>query len=239
MLADDMACNARNTYPAQIFNNENHHLNLYGQNVEVDYRGYEVTAKSMLQLLTGRHPTSVPRSKKLLTDDRSNILIYMTGHGGNEFIKFQDSEEISSLDIADAFEQMYEKRRYHEILFMVDTCQANTLYNRFYSPNILAIGSSRIKENSYSHHVDYKLGLTVIDRFTYYTLDFLEEISPDSNVTIATLFNSYTFEKVSSHPGWRTDLFGRALTSVPVTDFFGSVTKTHITKNIYPLKKRI
>ena len=36
MLADDMACNARNKYPAQVFNNENHRLNLYGDNVEVN-----------------------------------------------------------------------------------------------------------------------------------------------------------------------------------------------------------
>jgi phosphatidylinositol glycan class K len=37
MLADDMACNARNKYPAQVFNNENHRLNLYGDNVEVSF----------------------------------------------------------------------------------------------------------------------------------------------------------------------------------------------------------
>lgn len=36
MLADDMACNSRNNYPAQVFNNENHQLNLYGDNVEVN-----------------------------------------------------------------------------------------------------------------------------------------------------------------------------------------------------------
>ena len=35
MLADDMACNSRNQYPAQVFNNENHQINLYGDNVEV------------------------------------------------------------------------------------------------------------------------------------------------------------------------------------------------------------
>lgn len=33
---------------------------------------------------------------------------------------------------------------------MVDTCQANTLYSKFYSPNILAMGSSEKDENSYS-----------------------------------------------------------------------------------------
>lgn len=41
----------------------------------------------------------------------------MTGHGGNEFLKFQDNEEISAFDIADAFEQMYQKKRYFYFLF--------------------------------------------------------------------------------------------------------------------------
>jgi hypothetical protein len=29
------------------------------------------------------------RSKRLLTDEGSNILVYMTGHGGDGFLKFQ------------------------------------------------------------------------------------------------------------------------------------------------------
>jgi glycosylphosphatidylinositol transamidase (GPIT) subunit GPI8 len=74
----------------------------------------------------------------------------MTGHGGDEFLKFQDAEEISAFDIADAFEQMWEKRRYHELFFMIDTCQANTMYSKLYSPNILASGSSELDESSYS-----------------------------------------------------------------------------------------
>lgn len=35
----------------------------------------------------------------------------MTGHGGDGFLKFQDSEEISSIELADAFEQMWQKQR--------------------------------------------------------------------------------------------------------------------------------
>ena len=34
------------------------------------------------------------------------------GHGGDGFLKFQDAEEISSAELADAFEQMWQKRRY-------------------------------------------------------------------------------------------------------------------------------
>ena len=33
---------------------------------------------------------------------------------------------------------------------MIDTCQANTMFSKFYSPNILATGSSEMGENSYS-----------------------------------------------------------------------------------------
>ena len=47
-----------------------------------------------------------------------NILIvmllfsfFLVGHGGDGFLKFQDSEEITSIELADAFEQMWQKRR--------------------------------------------------------------------------------------------------------------------------------
>lgn len=39
------------------------------------------------------------------------ICVCLTGHGGNGFLKFQDSEEISNVELADAFEQMWQKRR--------------------------------------------------------------------------------------------------------------------------------
>lgn len=44
MVADDMACNPRNPRPATVFNNANQHINVYGDDVEVDYRGYEVSS---------------------------------------------------------------------------------------------------------------------------------------------------------------------------------------------------
>ena len=42
MLADDMACNPRNPKPATVFSHKNMELNVYGDDVEVDYRSYEV-----------------------------------------------------------------------------------------------------------------------------------------------------------------------------------------------------
>ena len=90
-----------------------------------------MTVESLVRLLTGRLPPTTPRylqlpsfdvlatsfnvvfrSKRLLTDEGSNILVYMTGHGGDGFLKFQDAEEITNIELADAFEQMWVKRRY-------------------------------------------------------------------------------------------------------------------------------
>ncbi|ODQ81790.1 hypothetical protein BABINDRAFT_160030 [Babjeviella inositovora NRRL Y-12698] len=223
MLSDDVACNPRNAFPGAVFNNADRQLDLYGDAIEVDYRGYEVTVENFVRLLTDRWGPEHPKSKRLLTDERSNIFIYLTGHGGNEFLKFQDAEEISSYDIAHAFEQMHEKRRYNEIFFMIDTCQANTMYSRFYSPNILAVGSSAYEESSYSHHSDTDIGVAVIDRFTYFNLEFLEKIEKNSSQTMSDLFALYTFENMHSNAGISTDAFPRNLSEVKITDFFGNV----------------
>lgn len=238
MLADDIACNPRNKYPAKVFNNENHKINLYGDNVEVDYRGYEVTVENLLRVLTGRHEVSVPRSKRLLSDEGSHILLYMTGHGGDEFLKFQDNEELQSHDLADAVKQMKEKHRFKELLIMVDTCQAATLFNQLQSPGVLAIGSSKKGENSYSHHLDPDVGVSVVDRFTYYTLAFFERLNMYDNTSLISLFSSYNPSLLMSTAYYRTDLYQRKLEEVPVTNFFGSVMETVHTDSAYKIVPR-
>lgn len=233
MLPDDMACNPRNVFPGTVYNNADRALDLYGDNIEVDYRGYEVTVENFIRLLTDRLDEDVPRSKRLGSDAGSNVLVYMTGHGGDEFLKFQDAEEIGAWDIADAFGQMWEKKRYHELLFMVDTCQANTMFKHFYSPNIIATGSSALDQSSYSHHADGDVGVAVIDRWTYYILEFLETqvTTPNSKLTLGDLFDSYDESKIHSNPGVRWDLFPGGEESGrqrKVMDFFGNLQNVDV-----------
>jgi glycosylphosphatidylinositol transamidase (GPIT) subunit GPI8 len=131
--------------------------------------------------------------------------------------------------------------RYHEIFFMIDTCQANTMYSRIYSPNIVAAGSSEKSENSYSvclvlctkspdfsisiadarwlhsqHHTSSEIGVAVIDRFTYFNLEYLEDVSINSKATLQDLFSYYKEKQqnLGSTAGWRTDLFPRPLDKV-------------------------
>jgi phosphatidylinositol glycan class K len=61
--------------------------------------------ENFVRLLTGRLPPGTRHSKELRTDEGSNVLVYLTGHGGDGFLKFQDSEEITSQEFADEIEQ--------------------------------------------------------------------------------------------------------------------------------------
>lgn len=116
---------------------------------------------------------------------------------------------------------------------MIDTCQANTMYSKLYSPNIIATGSSELDQSSYSHHADNDIGVAVIDRYTYYTLEFLErEVrGTNSKKTVGDLFDSFTFEKIHSNAGFRYDLFPggeEAARQRLVTDFFGNVQNVEV-----------
>ena len=111
---------------------------------------------------------------------------------------------------------------------MIDTCQANTMYSKFYSPNIIATGSSDLGQSSYSHHADNDVGVAVIDRYTYYNLNYLENEVKDtsSRKTLGDLFDSYDEKQIHSHPGLRWDLFPggeEAGRNRLIMDFFGNV----------------
>ena len=76
------------------------------------------------------------------------------------------------------------------------------------------------------------MGVAVIDRYTYYHLEFLEHFVKDanSNATLAEQFAYVDAEKCMSTPGIRTDLFKRDLRNVKVTDFFGGLSAVDIDK---------
>lgn len=222
MLADDAACDPRNRFPGSIWADSNRALDLYGKEIQVDYKGKEVTVENLIRLLTGRHPSSHPASKRLMSDASSNVLLYLTGHGGEDFLKFQDAEELGAWDLADAIGQMHEKRRYHELLFIIDTCQANSMYSKIYSPDVIAVGSSEVGQNSYSHHTDADLGIALIDRFTRFVLGYLDGIEKTSDQRLTDLFSAWDPQDLQSDPGVRTDLFtSRPVQDVKLTDFFG------------------
>jgi hypothetical protein len=228
-------------------------------NVEIDYSGTDVTVDAFLRVLLGRplagegesdgaHRRSLPNM-----DENTNVLVYLTGHGGDNFFKFQDGEELMSHDIASAFSQMYQSRRYNEILFISDTCQAFTMADKISVPNVFSVGSSLKGQNSYASHTDSEVGQSVIDRYSKVVKDFVDDAvsmtvdleSSDNENGILYPFDSATvavMERLNIHDalvrvptmhgdlgndskvGFTDHLCSRSMNKVPVSDFFAATT---------------
>lgn len=222
LLADDVACNPRNPAPGTIVGQQTQRKNLYPPDIQVDFRGTEVTVDTVRRLLTGRQSPWTPRNKRLMSDGDSHVFVYITGHGGDGFLKFHDFEEITSEELADAVFQMHLQKRYKRLVFVADTCQAGTLFKHLYTPNVVAIGCSQKSQNSYSHHSDPLLGTFVMDRFTHYAIQYLNGLSFQSDDSFSQLLATLTPEKLGSSIDVRTLLVNATLDDLPVVSFLGT-----------------
>ena len=68
----------------------------------------------------------------------------MAGHGGEDFMKFQDQQELTAAELGDAFAAMRAAGRYREVLMISETCQAESLHSQLRSPGLLSIASSKV-----------------------------------------------------------------------------------------------
>jgi phosphatidylinositol glycan class K len=228
MLADELPANARNPSRNRM-TADGGRTNLYTEDIEIDYRGDEVTVDNLVKVLLGKqHGT-----KALYSDENSHVLVYWTGHGGDSFFKFQDVEEITSTQIANVFQQMYNRKRYKELLFLADTCQAFTLGNALTEvPNVYMVGSSLKNENSYAHHSDATLGLSVIERYTHALVQFLEKKNLHQLTLKQGLVNHLDFSQQRAHVGYREGACERTFSNVLMSDFFCN-TRTVSMKPMY------
>ena len=190
MIGGAIPCDPRNAAPAHIYNSADRRVDLYPPDVQVDYSGAEVTVQSFLAVLTDRLPAGTPASRRLQSGPRSRVLVYLAGHGGDQFLKFRDHQELTSAELGAAFEQMAAAHRCAELLLLVDTCQAATLAAPLIeaagnawavpAPRLVSLASSALGENSYSLEADETLGVALSDRFTFHVHRFLNALIPEA-----------------------------------------------------------
>lgn len=82
--------------------------------------------------------SSSPPCQAVATTYTCLVQVYLTGHGGNGFLKFQDREELTAGQLAAATA----RTRFRRLLLAVDTCQAASLPAALSTPGVVAIASS-------------------------------------------------------------------------------------------------
>lgn len=124
MLAEESGCDPRNLFDGKMFSQQSHRQDLY-KDVEVDYRGNQVTAEAFTRILQGSAELCRACQAKLRcraslawnTGEQEAPIwakqygacewpwssvycliwsqVYLSGHGGDGFFKFQASSELS------------------------------------------------------------------------------------------------------------------------------------------------
>lgn len=56
----------------------------------------------------------------------------------------------------------------------------------------------RAGENSYSHHIDRTVGVSVVDRFTYTTQHFFQGLELSSNRTLQDWYDALSYREIHS-----------------------------------------
>jgi len=181
MQASDAASDVRNSHPEDVVAGQIGAAlpqQLSHLDIDIDYHGLDVTAASFAQVMTGRHDRGTPARRRMDSDEASNILLYMTGHGGDGFLKFHDVEEMGAEDVARIINDMAVRRRYKEMLVFIDTCQAETIFELITAPRVTVVSSSQRGENSYASSTNSSIGVPPSDRFTLSIVHYLSRRPP-------------------------------------------------------------
>lgn len=212
MMAGSFHCNPRNAYPGEQTTPDGD----VAKSIPINYRGAEVTAANFMSLLTQRYHSDIPKMKRLGSTEDSNLFIYLTGHGGDNFLSFQDStsDYLTSGMLDSALKEMWLARKYKNAIVMVDSCQASSLVDKLSSPNTVAVGSARRGESSYSAGRETAMGISLIDRFSWITTQIMRV---KSEINIGGILGLYS--DLRSHP---QIYYPKEMESISLKDFFGT-----------------
>ncbi|KCZ74104.1 hypothetical protein H311_04932, partial [Anncaliia algerae PRA109] len=118
------------------------------------------TLQSLLNIINLNH------HKLLDCDKNSNLLIYLCGHGNQEFLKIKYREAIYTDDFSRCINNL--SQRVNKILVIVDTCHAFSFVPKKIPSNVFYIATSKMDEPSVSSNYSNKLGVYCVDNFMFH-----------------------------------------------------------------------
>ncbi|KAI5172082.1 GPI-anchor transamidase subunit K [Nematocida sp. LUAm3] len=106
-------------------------------------------------------------------NEDTNLLIYITGHGGDSFIKYCNRSFFYTDDLTNAIMFLLNSRKLNKVLIISDTCQADTLFNFSVFPSNVTFLSTSLKgESSHSSNFHHDLNIFPIDLFVLSLYNF-------------------------------------------------------------------
>lgn len=196
MTPFDHACDCRNIKAGTIFaqykysatdkiaEEEEKELNLY-KNIRPNYKNHNVRDFQLRNVIRNRYDEFTPGRNRLFinVEKQKNLFIYLTGHGGSNYLKIQEYNILSSAEFSLYIQELLIKNYYKFIFVVIDTCHGYSFYDdllRFVKKNkienVFLVASSNRVQNSMSLFSNDFLSVSTVDRFTYNFFDYLKNI---------------------------------------------------------------
>ncbi|KAI0980745.1 hypothetical protein GJ496_007340 [Pomphorhynchus laevis] len=231
LLGDDADCDSKNSYTARL-----------STDIPIDAKCRAVDLARFVHILVTGQGSSGP---KLQSHSGSNVLLYITGHGGVDFINFLGKNEFSNQMLADMVDEMWLRKRYRNLLVIIDSCKAATMFKHIRSPNFIGVSSSNDTEDGISDRLNLEHGFHQGDRFSYALAKFLRGLNRQTTKTLNSVFQVCSFKQCMSTITVWSNLDKNSVKNsmeiakrMPLLDFFGSRT-TSLKKHVSKMLKEI
>ncbi len=222
-MAEYHACESRNAYPGEIVLSElGIILRTCQENIDINYQESDFHNYQLLDILRGRKLNQFNGARQLKSDKNYKILVIITSHGGENFIKVRNFLVVLTDELNRTLNEMYIKGKYKELLFVLDTCEGYTLYKHVNVPNIYFVASSLLGQKSSSYSYDENIMGPTVDKFHFLMYNMLTDIHKNRNynVTVNQFFGEIKAKKkfLETDVSWDNKIERRLY----IKDFFGN-----------------
>ena len=222
-MSEYHACESRNAYPGEIVLSEYaDKIRTCQENIDISFQESDFHNYQLLDILRGRKLNQYNGFRQLNSNKDSKIIVLITSHGGENFIKVRNFLVVLSDELNRTLNEMYIKGKYKELVFVVDTCEGYSLYDHVKVPNIYFISSSAVGQKASSYSYDENLMGPTVDKFHFLLYNSLKNIHENRiyNTTLDNLFGDIKAKKKFLE----TDvIWDNKINRVPyVNEFFGN-----------------
>ena len=222
-MAEYHACESRNAYPGEIVLSElGIVIRTCQENIDINFQESDFHNYQLLDIFRGRKLNQFNGFRQLNSDKNSKIIVIITSHGGENFIKIRNFLVVLTDELNRTLNEMYIKGKYKELLFVLDTCEGYTLYNHVNVPNIYFISSSTLGQKSSSYSYDENLMGPTVDKFHFLMYNMLTDIHKNRlyNTTVDQFFGEIKSKKkfLETDVTWDNKIERKLY----IKDFFGN-----------------
>ena len=197
-MSEYHACESRNAYPGEIVLSElADKIRTCQENIDISFQESDFHNYQLLDILRGRKLNQYNGFRQLNSNKDSKIIVLITSHGGENFIKVRNFLVVLSDELNRTLNEMYIKGKYKELVFVVDTCEGFSLYDHVKVPNIYFISSSKLGQKASSYSYDENLMGPTVDKFHFLLYKSLKNIHENKmyNTTLDKLFKDIKDKK--------------------------------------------